>query len=520
MTDGQIKSGQPSQQGIHRRLVTGWLGKGMGLTITFGEQILLVPVFLVLWGPERYGDWLVLLSAAGFVGLLDGGLQAYYGNAMQAALSQGKPDAFHRLIQQGTALYAAIICAALPLIAFGAYQVQWTDLLNLQMATHGLAENVLLILALNFLISVPFGMANAIYRAHGHFATSIMVGNLARLALVIAVALSLWAGAGMVTLGLVYAAIVTISWVAMIAHQRRRYPDLRYGIAWPDRSALKDLIAVAPFYAVIPAAMLATTHATIILISVLAAASKAVVIYTTMRTLTGVARMVMDQVMHVTGVEIARQFAQNEEAALTTLYEFVARLAGGICGALTGLIAVMGPPFLTIWTIGKVPFDAAIFWPLLGTAGLAGPSIAGMSVLLFINRPEGMARAYAVAAGVTLCLCLVLIPALGAAGAAWAVLIAEACILSIIIPIQTAKIIGGSATRLIALIQGIASVAFAISGAGAGLALSLTGGESLTRLILMGLIWAALVAAPLYYLIFNRSRRRWIADRVWDTLGL
>jgi O-antigen/teichoic acid export membrane protein len=323
----------------------------------------------------------------------------------------------------------------------------------------------------------------------------------------------------MVTLGLVYIASIAASWAAMIAHQRRRYPDLRYGLSWPDRGALKDLFAVAPLYAVAPTAMLVTTHATIIMISALAAAGTAVVMYTTMRTLTAVARMVMDQIMHVTGVEIARQFAENDARALTTLYSFIARLAGGVCGALAGLIAVIGPPFLAIWTVGKIPFDAAIFWPLLGAAGLAGPSIAGVSVLLFINRPGGMARAYAIAGGVTVGLCLLLIPSLGAAGAAWAVLIAETCILSVIIPIQTAKIVGGSPARVISHIQGVAAVSFATSGAGAWLALFLAGGESLTGLILTGAIWAALASAPLYFLIFNRSRRKWIADRLRDSLG-
>lgn len=137
MTDRQRESDQPTQHGIHRRLVIGWLSKGMAITITFGEQILLVPVFLVLWGPDRYGDWLVLLSAAGFVALLDTGLQAYYANAMQAALSQGKPDVFRRLFHQGAALYATIICVTLPIIAFGAYQVPWTQLLNLKETATG-----------------------------------------------------------------------------------------------------------------------------------------------------------------------------------------------------------------------------------------------------------------------------------------------------------------------------------------------------------------------------------------------
>ena len=229
--------------------------------------------------------------------------------------------------------------------------------------------------------------------------------------------------------------------------------------------------------------------------------------------------MALDQIMHVAGVEIARQYAENDRRALATLYDFIARLAGGICGALAGLIAVVGPPFLAIWTVGKVPFDGAIFWPLLAASGLAGPSVAGVSVLLFINRPGGMARAYGTAAAVTLGLCLALIPAWGAAGAAWAVLVAEACILSAIIPVQTAKIIGGSPVRLIALIQGFAIVSFAVSGICAWLAVTAAGGGGLADLILAGMIWTGLVSGPLFYLIFSRPRRQWIFDRLRGYLG-
>ena len=130
-----------------------------------------------------------------------------------------------------------------------------------------------------------------------------------------------------------------------------------------------------------------------------------------------------------------------------------------------------------------------------------------------------MAGAYAAAGGVTLCLCLMLIPALGAAGAAWAVLIAEVGILSVIIPVQTAKIIGGSPIRLIAHIQGAALLSFVISGSGAWLAQWLTGNDSLVSLILLGIVWALLVAAPLYFLMFNRERRQWIANKFREKSG-
>jgi hypothetical protein len=51
-----------SQAGIHRRLVQGIAGKAVDTAIIFGEQILLVPDFLLFWSQEQYGDWLVVFS--------------------------------------------------------------------------------------------------------------------------------------------------------------------------------------------------------------------------------------------------------------------------------------------------------------------------------------------------------------------------------------------------------------------------------------------------------------------------
>lgn len=509
----------PGQEGIHRRLLVGWANKLVGLGINFGEQFLLVPVFLIFWGPALYGDWLVLFSAAGMIALVDFGLQTYYANAFQMALSRGNRTAFSRLLHQASALYAVLLGCILLVIAVAAYAGRWQDWLNLQSVEAGTAAATLLLLMVFFLANIPLGAVMAIYRAHGHFATGVMVANISRLVLVAAVALTLWAGGDLYAMAAIYFAVLTGHWIAVTAHQRRRYGTLRHGLAWPDRDARRELLKVAPLYAIVPAAMMLTIHGTIVLISALAAAGQAVVAFTTLRTLTGVARQAMDQLLQVTGAEFARQFAQDDTRALATLYDFVGRLAGGVCGALAGLIALIAPPFLTLWTIGKVPFDPAIFWPLLATAGLVGPSIAGYAVLHCVNRPQGMAGAYAVSGGLTLALCLILIPRMGAAGAAWAVLIAEVAVLSLLIPRHTARIVGGSFMTRMIQTQLFALGAFAISAAGAWAALELIGGGTLVRLILVGLLWGGLVTIPLVFLLFDGDKRRWITDRLRDRLA-
>jgi len=363
------------------------------------------------------------------------------------------------------------------------------------------------------LIVLPFGVLVSVYRAHGRFATSILVGNAVRLAQLGAVAAALWAGAGIAGVAAVFVAVSLLNWVAVTAHQKRRFPGLRYGFALPRGGALRDAASVAPLYAVIPLAMALTVQGTVVLIAALGAAGGAVAAYTTLRTLAGAARLASDQITQVTGVEMARQYAQDDRAALTRLYDFTARLTGGLSGAMAGLIAAIGAPFLGLWTLGRIGFDGGVLWPLLAAGALSGPSLAAASLLRCINRPRGMAAAHLGAGIAVAALAALLIPRLGAAGAAWAVLAAELGILSVALPVSAAREVGGSAPGRIAIGHGCAALAFAVSFALAWGAAAIVGTETLWRLVAVGLIWGVLVVPPLFYVLFNAGQRRWILDR-------
>lgn len=509
--DGRAPHGQ---DGLHGRLAAGAAGKGVTLAVSVAEQFLLVPVFLLFWGAELYGDWLALLAAAGFLVLLDLGLQTYYANALQMSLARGDEAGFTRLLHQAFGAYGVILAVAVPAVFIAALLAPWGALLNLGAGAAPGARAVLLLLALHMLITLPFGALVAIYRAQGRFATAIMVGNAAKLGLVGAVAAALWTGGGIIGVAAVFLVVPTVCWAAVIAHQKRLFPALRFGIALPGGVALRDAAGVAALYALVPLAMALTVHGTVILIAALGVAGGALAGYTTLRTLAGVARMVSDQITQVTGVEMARQFAQGDRAALTRLYDFTVRLTGALSGALAGLIAVIGAPFLGIWTLGRIEFDAGVFWPLLAAGALSGPSLAAASVLLCINRPRGMALSHLAAGIAVVAVAAALIPHFGAAGAAWGVFAAEAGILSIALPVSAARVLGGSAPGRIAVGHGCAATAFAVSFALAWGAAAILGDDALWRLAAIGLTWSALVAPPLFYVLFNAGQRRWILDRV------
>ena len=508
-----------NKAGIHRRLVQGVAGKAVGTAIIFGEQILLVPVFLLFWSPGQYGDWLVLLSTAGFIGLLDTGLSAYYGNALQQALARGKHEEFSTLLKQGVFFYSTLITLGLLVALIAGYQVSWPELLNLKTLSTLTAAQVFCFLSAYFLLMLPFGFISSVYRAHGEFITSVMVNNLMRLGLIACIATMLSFGVSTNFLALTYVAIGLLTWLGIILHQKHRYPDLRYGIAVPDKEAFRTALTIGPAYAVVPAAMALTIHGTVLLISALASSGATIAAYNTIRTLTSLAKHVTAEFMQVLGVEGARQYAQEDWDALSRLYKFVSRVSGCCCGFLGGFIAIIGPPFFGLWTIGKLTFTDEVFWPLLASTVCAGPSLAGAAILYFINKPRGMVTAH-IAGGVAVTLlCLLLIPKLGAAGAAWAILIAETCILSIVLPFYAARIVRENPVRQIFIGQAFAGATFSTSVGIAWLVVNITGSGTLLSIILAGMLWTILIAPAVYFMAFGESERDWIKSRAVRLLG-
>jgi O-antigen/teichoic acid export membrane protein len=506
--------GSFSQAGVHRRFLEGAASKMLSLGVTFGEQILLVPVFLFYWGRESYGDWLALLSVGSFIAVLDLGLQGYYGNALQLAWARGQRDAFARMLRQSLAIYAVLVLTAVPVAIVVGPLAPWPSLLNLAHMPATTAATAMTLIALAIITAVPFGVILGLYRAHGDFALGVFFVLLQRLVLIGLTVAGLWLGAGAVILATIHLAVGIVGWAVALAHQRRRYPHVVPGFERPTMADLRKLAGIAPFYALMPAAMAFSVHGTVILIAGLAGAGGAVVVYTTLRTLTGLSRAVTDQLSHVAGVELARQYAQDDMEALRRMYRFAGRLAGGMAGAVSGMIAGFGAPFLAIWTLGRVPFDPMVFWPLLAAAALSGPTLAGNSMLYFINRPRGLAATHLAGGLVTLGLAALLVPRLGAAGAAIGLLTAELAVVSVAVSILAARVAGLPALRRIVVTQGCAAVAFATSAALAWGAIGLTGSDSLARLVVAGVLWLVVVPWPLVFVLFNAGQRRWIRDRI------
>ena len=77
----------------------------MGQLINIASRIVLVPLFLLAWGADIYGEWLLLSSMVAYLSLTEMGGQSYIVNRMTQAYA-GRDDAlFRKILHTGLALF-------------------------------------------------------------------------------------------------------------------------------------------------------------------------------------------------------------------------------------------------------------------------------------------------------------------------------------------------------------------------------------------------------------------------------
>ena len=65
---------------IESRVLGGSAASAVSFAMYFAQNVLLVPLLLHYWGPDRYGSWLSLFALYALLQSIDIGHQSYMGN--------------------------------------------------------------------------------------------------------------------------------------------------------------------------------------------------------------------------------------------------------------------------------------------------------------------------------------------------------------------------------------------------------------------------------------------------------
>ncbi len=85
----------------------------------FAAPLILIPLYVRLLGHQLYGEWLVIVSIASYLGLANLGSWQAVGNRIAEAITQGRRDEVGRLMSTGFIAYSAIM-SVMVLVALAA----------------------------------------------------------------------------------------------------------------------------------------------------------------------------------------------------------------------------------------------------------------------------------------------------------------------------------------------------------------------------------------------------------------
>jgi O-antigen/teichoic acid export membrane protein len=386
-----------------------WQGIGanfIGQIINLASRILLVPLFLLAWGTDIYGEWLLLSSMVAYLALTDMGGGLYILNRMTQAYAHRDIDLFRKILHTGMALFLVV-----PILVFIIFlAIIWifspAAFLQITLTSQRAVFLILAILAFQLVISLPYGILVRIYRAVEMLPRGVMLANLMQLLSLVLVAGGLWLRWGMVAIAALQ--IIPYGVTAGIAlwDLNRKFPqlnilslkeaDFSFGLSFIKPSLHFLLLQISQAFSI----------QGIILIVGMVLGSIQVVLFSTMRTIINLIRTLFEQLSFAAWPEMTRLDAQGDIDKFLLLFRLILRSTLIAAILFITIFHFYGGFIYHFWLRKTVPFQQAvmdlfliymgqfIFWLTCSHPLLATNRHHTVSKMLFISSLLTLVLAY------------------------------------------------------------------------------------------------------------------------------
>ena len=405
-----------------RRLSAVFGAHAFGNLVTIADRILLVPLMLVLWGPDLFGVWVIIRSVPAWLSISEMGFASAAGNLMTTAVASQQPEhagSIYRtagwmigVISIVGMLIAVLICTLVPL----------SELLNCELVSRR-DFAVAILLACIYTVSIfQTQLLYAVARSeqlHAEVTLQIHITRVAELALSL---MLMWIGGGVVAASTGYIAARWCGIVFIRHYLRQRISWDRLGAV--DYSLARRMVKPALGYAVLPVVQALQLQGMTMVLAMFSA-PPVVLAYNSMRTLARMPQMLGMSIGRTAWPEMTNAIAHGDQKRLVRLYrhtQFVG-IAFGVVSLVA--LALCGETVFRIWTVGKVQFNWTTFVLLSASAAVTSYATTQMSILNAAGHHQSSAFVWTAVSGVSVLVCYFIGPQLTGRNASAILLVAE-----------------------------------------------------------------------------------------------
>jgi O-antigen/teichoic acid export membrane protein len=375
------------------KLLMGLGASAFGQLITIISQVVQIPLFLRGYGVELTGEWLILSAVPTYIALSDVGFSNVAVNEMSIAMSGGQKGRALE-ITHSLCRFIALVAATMGIIVVVlGLTVNWAAVLSLKHVSAVDGGRVLLLLSLGAVVFLSAGIFYGTYRASQKGPRIFMLVNLSRLAELIGLAAATWLKIGFVGISATLLVVRVLAFGLIWLDSRRSCPELPLGVKFGQWREMRQMLRPAVAFMAFPLGNALYFQGTAFVVNV-ALGAAAVVAYSACRTFSRSAPLVLTTVRQSLWMEYPHLAAQAQWGKLRLLQ----RIAGGVAWAVMLLALAITLPLgswlIHIWTLGKVNLSSWLICLFIVVAGLNSFWNVTSTLLIALNRHEGLAKRY------------------------------------------------------------------------------------------------------------------------------
>ena len=379
-------------------------------------NLVLVPLYLTYWSPAQYGEWLALLATAGYLSVLDLGLNQAATNRLTQAFSRGDLEGYARCQHSVFASYLAVAGVAGALLAAALWLLPLPLWLGLQETSPHEAIWVMLLLGLTALWGMPAGFMWSVYRTTGQASKSQWMLNAQQLIGLGWIMVALVFGGGMISVAMGPFAAVGAVTLYVFWDLRTRRPTLVPALERARLAVLRSLIQPSFRFGLLTASNVITMHGSVLIIATMLGGT-AVAVFVTARTLVSLIRLLGGSLLNAMWPEITDMQARGERDRLRQWHRLMMASSTALCLGVAAALWYEAPEMITVWTRGKLQPDPILLRLLLILFVFQSTWLVSFLFPAAADRHERLSWLYAASVLIGIAMTMLLIDRLGT----WAV---------------------------------------------------------------------------------------------------
>jgi len=406
-------------------------------------QVTGVPLFLLFWGDDGYGEWLILTAILGYLRLSNVGFGQATRNRMAMEVSTGDRDRALGYFQSTSLLFVVVGVAVMGMVGLAALAAPSIhSFLNFEiLSVRNLAWS-LIILGVVIAINLQVEVLDAGFRCEGHYGLSTFLIMLSELLIFLLIVLVMMTGGGLL-MGIACYLIGTLFRFVLLRVVLYRLGDwIVFGVHFASWQTIKDFTLPSLAFMAFPLGQAMGLQGTLIVIGAILGPS-AVVMFNTVRMLSRYMVHLTVMFSRIGSPEIAFAYGRGDMALVRQVHWQVCRLGFWAALLATCVLALTTPWILNIWTQGQINPWPGVYLTLLAAVLVWTAHSLITIVLQATNHHERLAVIFLLVSIAGLVLAVPLTKILSLPGAALSSLLVEIALLLYVLP-GAARFAGGT----------------------------------------------------------------------------